>query len=88
MTGTPNPTSLATDCALQVLQKNFLIEVYLDGWVDAVTRIFRQDTVMNQSQKSLLENLCQGNHEASDGQKSDVGVSVPVIPGYQSPPVV
>jgi hypothetical protein len=22
----------------------------------------------------------QGNHEASDGQKSDVGVSVPVIP--------
>ena len=43
---------------------------------------------MNQSQNSLLENLCQGNHEASDGQKSDVGVSVPVIPGDQSPPVV
>ena len=43
---------------------------------------------MNQSQNSLLENLCQGNHEASDGQKSDVGVRVPVIPGDQSSPVV
>jgi hypothetical protein len=36
---------------------------------------------MNQSQKSLLENLCQGNHEAGNGQKSDVGFGVPVIPG-------
>jgi hypothetical protein len=43
---------------------------------------------MNQSQNSLLENPGKGNHEAGDGQKSDVGVSVPVIPGYQSPPVV
>jgi hypothetical protein len=43
---------------------------------------------MNQFTNSLLENPCQGEHEAGDGQKSDVGVSVPVIPGYQSPPVV
>jgi hypothetical protein len=41
----------------------------------------KHDKDMNQSQKSLLENLCQGNHEAGAGQKSDVGVSVPVIPG-------
>jgi hypothetical protein len=42
----------------------------------------------NQSQNSLLENPCQGNHEAGDVQKSDIGVSVPVVPGNQPPPVV
>jgi hypothetical protein len=43
---------------------------------------------MNQSQNSLPENPHQGDHEAGDGQKGNVGFSVPVIPGDQSPPVV
>jgi hypothetical protein len=43
---------------------------------------------MNQSQDSLLENSWKGDYEAGDGQKSDVGVSVPVIPDNQSSPVV
>src|ERR687894_3160630 len=47
----------------------------------------KRDVFKNQSQNSLLENLCQGNHEAGAGQKRDVGVSVPVIPGYPSPHV-
>jgi hypothetical protein len=37
---------------------------------------------MNQSQNSLLENPRKGDHEAGDGQKSDVGLGVPVVPGY------
>jgi hypothetical protein len=43
---------------------------------------------MNQSQNSLPENPCQGDHEAGDGQKSEVGVSVPVVPSDQPTPVV
>jgi hypothetical protein len=43
---------------------------------------------MNQFQNSLLENPCKGDHEAGDSQKSDVGLGVPVVPGYQSSPVV
>jgi hypothetical protein len=43
---------------------------------------------MNQSQNSLPENPHQGDHEAGDGPKGNVGFSVAVIPGDQSPPVV
>jgi hypothetical protein len=43
---------------------------------------------VNQSQNSLPENPHQGEHEAGDGQKGNVGFSVAVIPGDQSPPVV
>jgi hypothetical protein len=43
---------------------------------------------MNQSQNSLPENPHQGDHEAGDGQKRQVGLGVPVIPSDQSPPVV
>jgi hypothetical protein len=46
------------------------------------------DWFMNQSQKSLPENPHQGDHEAGDDQKGNVGCSVPVIPSDQSPPVV
>jgi hypothetical protein len=51
--------------------------------------------LMNQSQNSLLEDSYQGNHEAGDSQKrdvglriSDVGLRISVVPGDQSPPVV
>jgi hypothetical protein len=37
---------------------------------------------------SLLENPGKGDHKTGDGQKRHVGFSVPVIPGYQSSPVV
>jgi hypothetical protein len=45
---------------------------------------------LNQSPNSLLENSCQGEHEAGEGQKSDVGlgvpvVSVPTLPGLAIP---
>jgi hypothetical protein len=43
---------------------------------------------LNQSQNSLPENPHQGDHEAGDGQKGNVGCRVAVIPGDQSPPVV
>jgi hypothetical protein len=35
---------------------------------------------MNQSQNPLQENPCQGDHEAGDGQKCDVAISIPVVP--------
>ena len=37
---------------------------------------------------NLSQNSWKRNHEASDGQKSDVGSSVPVVSSDQSAPVV
>ena len=51
-------------------------------------RISPDPRLMNQSQNSLLEDSYQGNHEAGDSQKRDVGLRIPVVPGDQSPPVV